>query len=306
MASEPKDNTSNPSKLQYDIFVGCTIQNRIPFIEKSARYVFDKLGIELHDNGEFGCCPDPVGVQSTSHDAWLTLGARNLALAEEDQRPIVSFCNGCSETLKAVRKELLDNPKEKKVIQGRLEEIGRSFSGSSEVKHFIEVLYENVGPEEIKKHVIKPLTGMKIAMHPGCHYSRPNELVKTDNGLEPIYPKKVVEALGATVVEYQEELMCCGSGVARVNEDAANGMLKRKYSSIQESQADFIAVICPSCFQQLEVGQRMVKKAYGMAVKIPVLYVTELMALAFGATVDEIGLKFHQVKPTKALKEFGF
>jgi len=292
--------------LKYDIFVGCTIQNRIPFIEKSARYVFEKLGIELHDNSEFACCPDPVGVQSTSHDAWLTLGARNLALAEEDQRPIVSFCNGCSETLKAVRQELLKNPEEKKVVQVRLEEIGRSFAGTSEVKHFIEVLYENVGSDEIKKFIVKPLTGMKIAMHPGCHYSRPHELVHTDDALYPIYPRKVVEALGATVVDYQEELMCCGSGVARVNEDAANGMLKRKYSSIQEAEADFIAVICPSCFLQLEVGQRAMKKTYQMEVKIPVIYVTELMALAFGASMAEIGLKFHQVKPIKVLKEFGF
>ncbi|MCF2138647.1 MAG: CoB--CoM heterodisulfide reductase iron-sulfur subunit B family protein [Candidatus Lokiarchaeota archaeon] len=307
MESESNKSTEQTTQsLQFDIFVGCTIQNRIPFIEKSARFVFEKLGIKLYDNNEFGCCPDPVGVQSTNHETWLTLGARNLSLAEQDNRPIVSFCNGCSETLKAVRHELLENPEEKSIIQSRLKEIGREFNGTSEVNHFIEVLYEQVGIDPIKELVVKPLTGIKIAVHPGCHYSRPHELVNTDDGLEPIYPKKILEALGATVLEYQEELMCCGSAVARVNEDAANGMLKRKYSSIQEAGADIIAVICPSCFQQLEVGQRAMKKAYKMDVKIPVLYVTELMALAFGASISEIGLKFHQVKPIKTLKAFGF
>lgn len=298
---------SVPSKpAEFDLFVGCTIQNRIPFLEKSARFVFEKLGIELFDNGEFSCCPDPVGVQSTNHESWLTLGARNLALAEADGRSIVSLCNGCSETLKAVNHELITHPEEKKIIQARLDEIGKKYMGTVEVKHFIEVIHNQIGLDAIKAQVTHPLTGIKIAVHPGCHYSRPHELVDTDNPLEPTFPKEILKALGATVVEYQEEQMCCGSGVARNNEDAANGMLKRKYSSIVDAQADLIAAICPSCFQQLEIGQRNMKKAFEMDIKIPVLYVTELMAIAFGAEMKEMGFNFHQVKPMKLLKEFGF
>lgn len=307
MATENDTNaTTASSTLNYDLFLGCTIQNRIPFIEKSARFVFDTLGIGLQDNGQFGCCPDPVGVQSTDHQAWLTLGARNLALAEQDNLPIVSFCNGCAETLKAVKIELDKHPEERKIVQSRLQEVGKEYHGSTDVNHFIEVLHEHVGVAKIKSHVVKPLTGMKIAVHPGCHYSRPGELVHVDNPLEPVFPKDILRALGATVVDYQEENMCCSSGVARVNETASNGMMKRKYESIQDVEADVIAVICPSCFQQLETGQRAMKKAYGMDLKIPVLYVTELMAMAYGANSKDMGFNFHQVKTSGLLKQFGF
>ncbi|TFH30092.1 MAG: hypothetical protein E4G98_02710 [Promethearchaeota archaeon] len=304
--TEDATKSTTTGSNDFDLFVGCTIQNRIPFLEKSARFVFEKLGINLYDNGEFGCCPDPVGVQSTSHDTWLTLGARNLALAEENHRNIVSLCNGCSETLKAVNHELKEHPEEKKLIQSRLDEIGKTFKGSIEVKHFIELLHEQVGIPAIHALVIKPLTGLKIAIHPGCHYSRPHELVQTDDPMEPIFPKEILTALGATVLEYQEENMCCGSGVARNNPEAADGMLKRKYISIQDAEADIIAAICPSCFQQLEVGQKNMKKAYDLEVKIPVMYVTELMAIAFGGNVNDFGFKFHQIKPLALLKEFGF
>lgn len=290
----------------YEFFPGCTIQNRIPFIEKSARLVFEKLGVKLNDNKEFGCCPDPVGVQSTDHQTWLTLGARNLSLAEKTGRPIISMCNGCTETLKAVNYELNHHSHEKTLVQERLEKVGRSYTGVAQVKHFVEVLHDEIGLEAIKAAVEKPLTGLKVAIHVGCHYNRPSEMMQIDNAMKPVFAKEILEQLGAEIMEYEEENMCCSSGVVRNNEEAGNGMMKRKFSSILEVGANIIMVNCPSCFQQLEAGQRNMKKAFGMEVKIPVLYITELMALAYGMPIKELGLKFHQNKPMKLLKELGF
>ena len=289
----------------YDLFAGCTIQNRIPFIEKSARFVFEKLGYTLHDNS-FGCCPDPVGVQSTDYQTWLTLGARNLALSEKSNHPIVSLCNGCTETLKAVNYELKHSDKEYIIVQKRLEAVGKTYSKTTEVKHFIELLHEDIGLEKIKELVVKPLTGLKIANHVGCHYSRPSKMMQVDDPMHPRFPADIVEALGATHIDYEEENLCCTSALARNNEDASNGLMRRKYQSIIDSGAQIIAVNCPSCYQQLEVGQRSMKKAFNMIVKIPVLYITELIALAFGSSMSDIGFKFHQIKPMKLLKEYGF
>ncbi len=297
---------TEPTEPSYQLFPGCTIQNRIPFIEKSAKFVFDKIGIAVHDNPEFGCCPDPVGVQSTDRQSWLTLGARNLALAEEKEESIISLCNGCTETLKAVKIELKHNQHEREIVQQRLETVGKSYAGKLDVLHFVEFLHDTVGIERIKSLVTHPLTGMKIAIHPGCHYSRPAELVKTDDPMEPVFQKEILRALGAKVVDYEEEDMCCGSGVMRNNEAAALGMLKRKYESLDYSKADFLAVNCPSCFQQLEQGQRLMKKKFEFNISIPILYITELMALAFGATSKEMGMQYHMVKPKKVLKKFGF
>ena len=300
MASDPKSDIKD-----YDLFAGCTIQNRIPFLEKSARFVFEKLGYTLHDK-PYGCCPDPVGVMSTDYQTWLTLGARNLALSEKSNHPIVSLCNGCTETLKAVNYELKHKKEDFDAVKKRLESVGKTYSGTAQVKHFIELLHEDIGLEAIKALVVKPLTGLKITTHVGCHYSRPSEMMQVDDAMNPRFPVDICEALGATHIDYEEANLCCTSALARNDEEASNGLMKRKYQSILDSGAQIIVVNCPSCYQQLEVGQRSMKKAFDMAVKIPVMYVTELMALAYGASMKDIGLKFHQIKPMKLLKEFGF
>ena len=302
-ASIEKKATETPRV--YDLFLGCTIQNRVPFIEKSARIVFNKLNIQFKDNPHFSCCPDPVGIQSTNHHSWLLLGARNLALAEQDHLPVISFCNGCVETLKAVNHELAHHSNTKEEIQTTLGKIGKKYQGTTIVKHFIEVLHNDIGSDAIRAAVVRPLTGIKIAVHVGCHYCRPSELVQIDSPLDPQYPTKILQTIGATVVNYEEALMCCGSAVARNNDAAANGLMKRKFQSIMDASPDVIAVNCPSCFQQLESGQRIMKKEFDIDVKLPVFYITELLALAFGASSKEIGLQFHQIKPTGVLQKLG-
>ena len=301
MASETKNKSTS-----FQLFPGCTIQNRIPFLEKSAKFVFKKLQITVKDNPEFGCCPDPVGVQSTDRQSWLTLGARNLALAETQNEGIISLCNGCTETLKAVQVELEENITELEHVQKRLAKVDKTFENHVDVYHFVEFLHEKIGIEKIKDLVTHPLTNIKIAVHPGCHYSRPSELVKTDDPMEPTFQKEILRALGAKVVEYDEEAMCCSAGVMRNNEEAAMGILKRKFESILYSEAEILAVNCPACFQQLESSQRLLKRKFEMDLKIPIMYITELIALAFGATQKDMGMQYHMVRPKKLLKSYGF
>ena len=136
---------------EYKMFQGCTIGNRIPFLEASARKVFDKLGIATSE-APFACCPDPVGFNSVDHESWLAMGARNLTLAEEEGKDIISLCNGCFQTLKLVNKELSHDEHEKAKVNKILSEIGREFKGSISVKHFVEVLHD-VGAEKIKEFV---------------------------------------------------------------------------------------------------------------------------------------------------------
>ena len=127
------------------LFQGCVIGNRIPFIEASARKVFDKLGIKTSD-AAFACCPDPVGFNSTDHLSWLAMGARNLTLAEAEGKNIISLCNGCFQTLKLVNQELINDAHEKEKINGILSKIGKEFKGTVNVKHFVEFLLE-IGEE---------------------------------------------------------------------------------------------------------------------------------------------------------------
>ena len=288
---------------EYKMFQGCTIGNRIPFIEASARKVFEKLGIKTSE-APFACCPDPVGFNSVDHFSWLAMGARNLTIAEEEGKDIISLCNGCSQTLKVVNHELKHNDSLKSKINEVLKKINREFKGTINVKHFLEVLHE-VGAEEIKKHIVKDLSGLKVACHTGCHYSRPSEILQVDDPMEPKKLREVVAATGAIPVDYEEEMLCCGAGVGNTEEAPSMQILANKLKSAIDAGAEAFVVICPACFQQLDTNQKKAGAQSNNTFNIPILYLTELLALSFGINPDEIGLKFHRAKLTPLLEKLG-
>ncbi len=282
---------------EYKMFQGCLIGNRIPFIEASARKVFDKLGIKTSD-APFACCPDPVGFNSTDHLSWMAMGARNLTIAEAEGKNIISLCNGCFQTLKLVNEDLKQNEHEKETINKILKTVGKEFKGTINVKHFVEVLHDYI--DEIKKSLKNELSGLKVACHTGCHYNRPSEKMQTDDPMHPVKLREIVAATGATPVDYEEEMLCCGTGVGNAEEGPSMQILSNKLTSAINAGAEAIIVNCPACFQQFDNNQ---KKAGEF--NIPVLYVTELLALAFGENPEDLGIKFHRIRLTSFLEEKG-
>ena len=284
------------------MFEGCVIGNRIPFIEKSSRLVLEKLEIET-TQAPFACCPDPTGMKSFDNDAWLVMGARNISLAEAEGKDIVSLCNGCTNTLRGVQHQLKHDNSRKDKINAELAKIGKEFKGSIDIKHFVDVLKDGVGIDKIKSAITKPLSGLKVACHPGCHYMRPAEWMEVDDPLRPTNLQKLVAASGATVLDYDDLTLCCGSAVTNAYEEHGMANLKKKMDSIKKTGADVIVVNCPACFQQLDTKQRDLTKIFETEYSIPVLYLTELYALAMGFSPEELGLKFHRIKLTGLLEK---
>ncbi|MFX1374659.1 MAG: CoB--CoM heterodisulfide reductase iron-sulfur subunit B family protein [Promethearchaeota archaeon] len=280
---------------EYKMFEGCTIGNRIPFIEAASRKVFEKLGIET-SQAPFSCCPDPTGMKSFDNDAWLTVGARNLTLAEAEGKDIISLCNGCANTLRGVQHQLKHDSVKKESVNAELAKIGKEFKGSIDVKHFVDVFKDEIGIDKIKSAITKQLSSLKVACHPGCHYMRPAEWMEADDPMRPENLKKLVSASGATVVDYDELALCCGSAVTNAYEEHGMANLKKKMDSIKKAGANVIVVNCPACFQQFDTRQRDLSKKFETDYDIPVLYLTELYALAMGISADDIGLKFHRVR----------
>jgi len=287
----------------YLLFGGCVIPNRLPYLEDSARKIFDKLSVKLID-APFGCCPDPVGFNSVDHKSWLALGARNLTIAEKIGKNIISLCNGCTQTLTAVNHELNHDKRKKAQINDILSKVGREFKGSIDVLHFVKALKENVGLRKIKESITNPLKGMKVACHTGCHYMRPSEIMQYDDPMAPKVLRELVETTGAKAIDYDEEVLCCGTGVGNTNEDVAMRVLKRKFDSIINSGADCVVVICPACFQQLDNNQRTLQKKFENEYNIPILYLTEILALAMGYKYDDLNLKLHRVRPQSLLEKY--
>ncbi|MHA1309921.1 MAG: CoB--CoM heterodisulfide reductase iron-sulfur subunit B family protein [Candidatus Helarchaeota archaeon] len=289
---------------EYKLFAGCVIPNRLPFLELASRKVFEKLGVQTSD-APFSCCPDPVGFQSTDKESWLALGARNLCIAEEEGKDIVSLCNGCTQTLKAVQYDIARASElEKQRISDILAKVNKEYKGSITVKHFVQVLIEDVGIDKIKSMIKKPIE-LKIACHTGCHYARPAEVMNWDDPEHPIYLRQLVEACGATPVDYEEEVLCCGAGAGNAKPEYGLGVLKRKLDSVISAGADCICVVCPACFTQFDTQQRALSKMVEKEYKIPVLYLTELMALGMGFTPKDLNLKYHGVKTKNIMEKIG-
>ncbi len=288
---------------EYKLFQGCVIGNRLPFIEASARRVFDKLGINTSD-AAFACCPDPVGFNSTDHKSWVAMGARNLTLAEEEGKDIISLCNGCFQTLKLVNQELKHDDHEKEKVNTILKTIGREFKGTINVKHFVEVLHEYL--DKIKENVVKDLSNLKVACHPGCHYNRPSEKVQTEDPMKPVKLRELVAAAGAIPVDYEEEVLCCGTGTGNTEEEPAMQILSNKMTSAIKAEAEVVVLNCPACYQQFDNNQKKAEKIDDKTFGLPVLYITELLALAFGENPDDLGLKFHRTRLTGFLEKHGF
>ena len=285
--------------MEYQLFLGCVIPARIPFVEASARKVFNKLGIQVKDIKGASCCPDPTGMPAVDLTSWLALGARNLSLIESNGTAI-SLCSGCVETLKSVNHELKKDAGKKDEINGILNKIGKKYKGTAVIEHAARILYENLG--KIKENVTNPLTGLKVACHYGCHYLRPSEIINWDDPIEPTTLDAIIEALGADSIEYTAKMDCCGNPCSKTNENLSNELLYKKLRSIEDSGANCVAVVCPACFLQFDITQHAVNKQFNKNYNFPVFYLTELMALAFGFDEKELGLRFHRTKTTSILQ----
>ncbi len=284
------------AKHKFYHFLGCIIPHRYPSIEKAARIVFEDLGLELLDMEGASCCPAPGVFGSFDRVTWATIAARNLTIAEAGGHPITTGCNGCFASLWDANHELKHDEELMKTVNDNLAEINREFKGSIEVTHYVDALYSIAGLEKIRKHVTRPLTGVRMALHPGCHWMRPAALKQKDNSERPHIFRELCETSGATYVPYKDELICCGAGGAVRTADVkvALDFTKQKFNSLLEAGgADIIVTPCPFCELQLDLGQVEIKKHFDLDYQFDILHVVELLALAFGHEPEEFGLSTH-------------
>ena len=285
------------------MFWSCWIQTRFSNIEASTRKVLEKLGVPYRDMEGTSCCPEPFYTGLLDRELWLTMAARNITIAEALGLPVLTLCNGCYETLFEANEFLKENPEAKEKVNKELSKIGKKYQGTVEVKHLTEALYEQ-GLDRIKQAVVKPLTGIKVAVHPGCHLYRSKKTEDWYFKAEAF--KELVKAIGAEVVDYKLERLCCGFPQRSFDEELSlTETLRMKLESVSEAGADLIAVVCPTCYLQFEVGQADLKSKTSLEFNIPVAYLSELLALSFGYKPEEVGLDLHRIPLTKLVERVG-
>lgn len=276
---------------RYSLFLGCQIPLRFASVEIAARKLFQKLDVELVDLKGYSCCPDPVVSRTMDRKMWLTLSTRNLSLAEEVGLDLVTLCVGCYETLAEANAILKHEPETKKEIDETLSSFGRKYEGKVKIRHFVEVLFEDLGISKIKEEVKKPLK-LRAALHYGCHLFRSEE--GEDMWRKSEMMRELVRATGAEVVDYGIERLCCGFPSMHADEEfSLKSRLLPKLREIDRAKADCVVVVCPACTIQFETGQVLLRR-YGFKYNLPCIYLSELLALAFGIPSTELSLDFHR------------
>jgi len=288
--------------MEYTLFLGCIAPLRYPGIERSAWAVMRRLGVKIHQIEGFSCCPAPGLFKPLNEKTWLVLGARNLSLASERGYGIMTVCNGCQTTLSEVSRILKADRELKEEINEFLSSIGRRYDKDVTVRHCIDLLYDDVGVARIKKTVKNSLTGLRVAIHYGCHYLlEAKETGKNFKKLE--VAERLVEATGADVIEYTENMTCCGAGegIKSGAPGVALNVASQKIKSIAQARVDCIVVICSFCLLQLDRSQVQIEN-FSRKFQIPVLHYLQLLHLALDSVpAAMLGFKSHSIPPEKIL-----
>jgi heterodisulfide reductase subunit B len=292
---------SKMADSKYLMFLGCAIPYRVSAFEISARKVFGRLGIELQEMPEFNCCGLPL--DPVSHEMMLILAARNLALAEREGLNIVTLCPGCAGTLKKVNRMLKLDKDLRDDINGHLKDAGLEFKGTSDPKHFMQMLIEDVGLKKIKNSVSKPLTMLKVAEHNGCHILRPKEFIGFDDPEDPKTLKTLIEATGATCLDYMDETECCGAPSVGVSDKVALQLAKDKLSHLKMVDAEAMITICPFCHIMYDTNELRIERMFNEVYGIPILHYPQLLGLAMGMKPEELAFNELRVDVSKILSK---
>ncbi|RLA85460.1 MAG: disulfide reductase [Deltaproteobacteria bacterium] len=276
--------------MKYALFLGCNIPARLPEYETSARLLLQRLGIELQDIAEFGCCGYPL--RSIDPKAFLLLSGRNLALAEREGLEILVLCQCCYGTLRKAKGILDEDLDRRGEVNRILQKEGLIYTGVARVKHLLQVLYGEVGLEAIKGEVSRGLEGLCVATHYGCHALRPSPLMQLDDPSDPRILEDLIAATGARAIAGQKRLDCCGAPLLGVDDELSMGMLRRKVEDSLKAGAEVLCVACPYCQLQFE---KMQPKALGEEV-LPAVLISQLVGLALGLSPGDLGIKGERLR----------
>ena len=283
-------------KKKIPVFWGCTLSDRLPFLERTTRLVLDALDFEPVSPDGLTCCPDPVYGRALEEEEWLVLAARNLALLRQAGDEILVPCNGCLATFVKATNQLKDKAVRDKVNQ-RLERVGLCYERSPRLTHLLP-FFDKIGAETLENKFLYSLEGLRLGVHYGCHVlNTPSAAI--DNPEDPDLFERLLYVTGLEVADYEDKLLCCGGSSFSFDVQGSLGLLRQKFIAARKENIDALVLCCPLCFVQFDMQARKLEKDE----TLPVFYLTELYALALGIPQEELNFDWHVNKPRTLLEE---
>jgi heterodisulfide reductase subunit B len=262
------------------------------------------LDVQMEEIPDWNCCGATSAHVMTENLA-LALPMRNLVLAERLENKTMGIaCASCYSRMKGTKKHLDENPELARKINSTVIDEGE-YKGTIDVKSMLQYCYEEIGLETIKSKVVKTLSGLKVACYYGCLLTRPKDVTNFDSPEYPMSMDHLMEALGAKAVDFDYKTECCGASFSISDTEIVESLSGKILEVAKESGAHMIVVACPLCQSNLDMRQPDIEKHLGKKFDLPVMYFTQLMALAFGINEKELRLPKHIVPVEAALKHIG-
>jgi heterodisulfide reductase subunit B2 len=288
--------------VKYAYYPGCSLHSTAKEYDLSMREVANALGIELIEIPDWVCC-GATPAHLTMHLLSLALPVANLIKAKAlGSYEVVTGCAACFSRL-SIANNFMQNDKEHRE---KVEEIvGAPYKGEVRVRHFLDVLVNTFGLNNLRDCLKKELAGLKVACYYGCLLTRPAEIVKFDDLEDPHLMDELMRTIGAQPVQWPYKTECCGASFSLTKTDIVLKLSADILQMAADEGAAAIVVACPLCQSNLDLRQPMINKKYKKYFNMPIFYFTQLVGLALGIDAKKLGLEKHIVSPLPLLREKG-
>ena len=291
--------------MKFAFYPGCVARGACPELFAATIAVCDKLGIELEFEAmKSASCTGSGILQEKNLRLADTLNARNFALAEASGLPLLTICSTCQGVMSQANARLKADPGYLADINADLSEEGLEYKGTAEPRHLLWVIVEDVGLEKLRSMVVRPLTGFKAAPFYGCYIVRPSDALGfEDNPAREDSLERVIEAVGAEVVDFPGKTQCCGFPIVMINEANSIGMVANHTTTAKDNGADAMVTPCPLCHLNLDGYQPQAAAQAKRPIGLPILHLPQMLGLALGIDPKAMRLNKHIVSTKKLLTE---
>ena len=293
--------------MRYAFYPGCVSRGAAPELYSSTLEVCSRLGIELDfEPMKTASCTGAGVLQEKNLRLGDTLNARTFALAEQSGMPLLVICSTCQGVMSQANKRLTTDPDYLASINEDLADEGLQYKGTVEPKHLMWVIDEDIGIEVLKEKVVQPLTGFKVAPFYGCYIVRPSTALDFDSHPERQRSlERVIEAVGAEVVDFDGKTACCGFPILTINQDASVKMVGNHTGEAKDKGAQAMVTPCPLCHLNLDGYQPAASFQRAESIDLPIIHLPQMLGLAMGVDAEVMRLNKHIVSKTKMLSAVG-
>jgi succinate dehydrogenase / fumarate reductase cytochrome b subunit len=283
---------------------GCVSRGFTPELHGSMAQVAPLLDIELVELDRASCCGAGV-IAEHNQELADTLNARTFALAQrvDGAELMMNICSTCQGAQSECQERLDANADYRAHINENISAEGLHYEKGLTNKNLLWLLVEEIGLDELRSRVKRPLTNLKVGPFYGCYIVRPINRLGIDAEERPRdrYLSMVIEALGGTVIEYAGSHKCCGFPIITMNKDASLKQAGRHLGDAADADADCLVTPCPLCHLNLDLQQPLAERVVGRELNMPVLHLPQLVGLALGLEPKELGMQRHVVKPASVI-----